>query len=101
VRPVYPEKVCETNSNSSPPSGRNVVVTVTTPASRDSVGPPAIDSFSGSSLKVLMNVTVPSAFWIGSLSPVTCPAEKITTDLPFSAVNTCRNLAVSRKVPSA
>src|SRR5215472_7292808 len=99
--PCSPETVCETNLRPPPGSGRNVVAIVTLPASRDSVGPPAIDSFSGSPLKVLMNVIVPSAFWIGSLSPVTCPAAKNTTCLPLRAVNTCRALLVSRKMLSA
>jgi hypothetical protein len=48
-----------------------------------------------------MNVIVPSAFWIGSAGPLACRSTEITTDLPFWAVNTSRELIVSRKVPSA
>ena len=49
-----------------------------------------------------MTVTVPSGFWIGSSSPIVCPAANTITDLPLSAaVNTCRNVPVPRKMPSA
>jgi hypothetical protein len=64
--PCSPKNVCETSSNSSSPTWRTVVTIVTTPASRNSVGPPAIESFSGNPLRVSMKVSVPSRFWIGS-----------------------------------
>lgn len=62
---------------------------VTIPASRSSVGPWVIDTFSGSPAKVTVRVTVPAASSItGPATLFEGPPAKLVIDLPLSAVKT-------------
>ncbi len=86
----------------SPVSGSSakVVVNVTVPASRLRVGPPVIEIFSGRPTKVSMKVIVPAVSSMITLELIG-PAARTVIDFPVSvAVNRYLNVPVAKNVSS-